>query len=60
MLLTELERVVRSPGIDDHIEWDTLLGESKTVLFPILLLCGICMPLLVMGEASGEDSANVE
>lgn len=61
MLLTELDRAVRSTfGMVDHNELDILLGESSTVL-PKLLLCGICIPRLpIVGDASGEDSARVE
>lgn len=60
ILLTELDRAVRSPGTFDHIGFDTLLGESNTVLLPRLLRWGILIPLPVIGDASGEDSANVE
>jgi hypothetical protein len=57
-LLTELESVGLSFD-KAHNPLDELLGESSTVL-PRLFLCGICMPLRVMGEASGEASASVE
>ena len=58
-LLTELERWVRS-GMVDQSAAEALLGESRTVLPPILRLCGILTPLPVTGEASGEEMASVE
>ena len=42
-----------------HKAADGLLGESSTV-FPKPLLCGICIPLPAIGDASGDISANVE
>ena len=61
ILLTELDKAVLSVfGIVDHRVLDILLGESSTVL-PRLLLCGICIPRPpIVGDASGDDSANVE
>ncbi len=62
ILLTELVGIALSEwGIVDHIPPVMLLGESSTLLLPRLFLCGICKPRpAIVGEESGEDSANVE
>ncbi len=56
ILLTELDKFVRSCDKDHGPFW--LLGESST-LFAKLRLAGICMPLPILGEASGDASAKV-